>query len=455
MAINYPTEPLQQVNARYYLKNRESSPTRGTRTQVRIRGGTEDFGANLEGPASTLLTSLKADVSEQRNTFSYFILQDISINQQEKTHIFDLYGDNYVVYYLGRCPTTINLSGITIDDIENNWWYRFMIGYEQFLRGTALAEHKTLVEITTCNMQVIGTITSLSTRQSAERDTDVQFNMQMLVKTIRYDAIEGANDVGSIRNTLSNTFANTGFIPSLAQQPINSIKASSPADATAYTARGADTGNNNGASLTDYQQGDSGYALNAALGSNEQLSFYSLNPVYTSAYDNNQYRSAAEVRQSINAIPGYAQDVIRGIRSIRSMLFSVASIPLGFLSRINNEINFVLRGPREILREIQGLGLGLQGIVGQLYSEVTEPFYAVNALRSQFDSTVNTIKNTAGTIAFIPRTLSEEIKYLTSSNALSSPGAFISGVNGGSNASDIRATLSGISRRTADKAATL
>lgn len=455
-----PKEPLEIVSPRYHMRTKEGKSNRGVRSTFRILSGVEGFGNNFEGSEAQLFKSLTSISSESddgsgNSNFSYFLLQNISISQTEKAQIFDLFGDNYVVYYLGRNPTTISLNGVTIDDANNNWWYRFMVGYQTFLRGTATATSKTLVELTTCNMQVIGTIMNLSTGQDASRDTDISFGMQLLVKTIKFLGVSGANDIGSLRNTLSNSFANTSsIIPTRAQNEINSLKISHTADAAAYTPRGTtNTQANQAATLVEYRTGDSGYQLNSMRDPLSNSYSYSLNPIYSSDYDNNIYRNPAEIRESIWATPGYAQDVIRGIRSIRNQLFSIASIPLGFLSRINNEIKYLVRGPQEILREIQGLSTGIQGLIGQVYTQIAEPANTLNALTRQFNAVNNNLRKTAGMVSHMPRTMAEEIKYLYSSGRIRNPGALIRGSGNGT--AGVNAAITSIPSTSANEAARL
>lgn len=459
MADRYnPTEPLEIVNPRYFLRTNEGKSNRGVRSQFRIMSGLEGFGDDLQGSEAQLFKSLSQpsgqDNGNGMSNFSYFLLQNISISQTEKSQIFDLFGDNYVVYYLGRNPTTVSIDGVTIDDVENNWWYRFMTGYQNFLRGTSTATSRTLVEFITCNMQVIGTIMNLSTNQNSARDTDISFGMQILVKTITFIPVAGVNDIGSLRNTLSNSYNNTTSIPTKAQNEINSLKISHASDAAAYTQRGTTNSQaNQAATLVEYRTGDSGYELNSLRDPLNNSSYYSLSPIYSSGYDNNIYRNPAELRQTIWAIPGYAQDVIRGIRSIRNQLFSIASIPLGFLSRINNEIKYLVRGPQEILREIQGLNVGIQGLIGEVYNQIAEPANTIGALTRQFNATNNNLRKTAGLISHIPRTMAEEIKYLYSSGKIRHPGALIRG--SGSGTAGINAAMTSIPSTSANEAARL
>lgn len=115
-----------------------------------------------------------------------FILQSMQLGFNEKAQIIQTFGDAETVYYFGRSPTTISLSGTLIDDIDNDWFVRFISGYNEFLRGTQLAQRFELVKLYTHNATFTGTIMNLSYAQNSNNDAAIQFNCTFLIKTFEY-----------------------------------------------------------------------------------------------------------------------------------------------------------------------------------------------------------------------------------------------------------------------------
>ena len=78
------------------LKNKDYDPKKS------VQGGTE---VKVDAEITKL-------ISEQTGTgFSSFFLTDISMQHSEKAQILTTFGDNEVVYYFGKQPLIVNISG--------------------------------------------------------------------------------------------------------------------------------------------------------------------------------------------------------------------------------------------------------------------------------------------------------------------------------------------------------
>lgn len=119
------------------------------------------------------------------SVYDRFILTACDVTYSEKTQIMTTFGDNEVVYYFGKNPVIMNLQGILIDSLTNDWFGSFVKIYQTFLRGTQLAKNFEMLELVLPNMKVTGSIISLSSHQDSARDTDIPFSMQFYAKEIK------------------------------------------------------------------------------------------------------------------------------------------------------------------------------------------------------------------------------------------------------------------------------
>ena len=117
--------------------------------------------------------------------YNRFLLTSCDVAYSEKTQIMTTFGDNEVVYYFGKNPVVMNLQGMLIDSLTNDWFCSFIKLYQTFLRGTQLAKNFEMIELVLPNMSVIGSIISLSSHQDSARDTDIPFSMQFYAKEIK------------------------------------------------------------------------------------------------------------------------------------------------------------------------------------------------------------------------------------------------------------------------------
>jgi len=116
--------------------------------------------------------------------YDRFLLTDVQVAYSEKVQIMTTFGDNEVVYYFGKNPVVMNLSGLLVDSLENNWLTDFIQLYQTFMRGTQLAKNFEMLELVLPNMKVVGSILSLNHQQNSARDTDIPFSMQFYAKEI-------------------------------------------------------------------------------------------------------------------------------------------------------------------------------------------------------------------------------------------------------------------------------
>ena len=123
-------------------------------------------------------------ITNKQRGYDRFLLTDFNVSYSEKTQIMTTFGDNEVVYYFGKNPVIINLSGVLVDSLTNDWFGNFINLYNNFLRGTQLARNFEMLQLVLPNMTIVGSILSLSHQQTSTRDTDIPFSMQFYAKQI-------------------------------------------------------------------------------------------------------------------------------------------------------------------------------------------------------------------------------------------------------------------------------
>lgn len=228
------TTTIRQAERMFTVRGRNTSfsPTnigdggsRGTRAKIRIlttnEGRTRARGSGAPG-SEKLLNDL---LNKAPGGFTDFLLTDVNVSYNEKVQVNQTFGDTEVVYYFGKQPVTFNLSGVIVDDIDNGWFIQFFEAYMGFMRGTQLAQNYELLELELPNMMVVGSAISFSYSQTSQRDTDINFTMQVLAKSVI--PIPAARPKTAVNNSavLLNFGKAAGFKDFTSVSQINSLKA--------------------------------------------------------------------------------------------------------------------------------------------------------------------------------------------------------------------------------------
>jgi hypothetical protein len=186
------TERLLTVRPRSSAFSDAQAGDRGTRARIRLV--TTDLEKSRQARATSGLVGTAGDsdiasvFSKLTDTnpgagYSDFLLTSVSVSFNEKVQITPTFGDTETVYYFGKQPVIFNLSGLLIDDIDNQWFNTFVETYGAIMRGSESARNFELIEMILPNMIITGTIMSMSYNQDASRDTDIPFTMTMHAKT--------------------------------------------------------------------------------------------------------------------------------------------------------------------------------------------------------------------------------------------------------------------------------
>ena len=159
---------------------------------VRPRTAVEGFGdqhayfkLNNYSPSKTTTNTNALGVQSALNSasgFSSFLITGWRFVQKERAQIIPVFGGGAAAYFFGEEPVLMQIQGMLTDDIDNQWFYQFMLAYQVFLRGTKLATNYEEATFYLPSMTVVGPVLDLDVSQSAERWVDIPFSITILVR---------------------------------------------------------------------------------------------------------------------------------------------------------------------------------------------------------------------------------------------------------------------------------
>lgn len=114
--------------------------------------------------------------------FINFMVQSVSYSIQEKSQIMHTFGGKEAVYFYGHAPIMVSLTGILVDDLDNDQMVKFLTLYRDYLRGSQASKDYCYVELGLNNATFTGAFMNVQIQQSADRDTDIQFTAQFLAR---------------------------------------------------------------------------------------------------------------------------------------------------------------------------------------------------------------------------------------------------------------------------------
>ena len=184
---------------------------RGTIAKMRLLTPLKDSSKNRSKAFADM--DLSPDfASLTSGTFTKFFLTDVSVSHQEKVQVNSVFGDNEVVYYFGRNPPSVQLSGILFDSIAIDWFTKFLGLYEVATRGSQLGRYFELIEFVLPNMKILGSIASFSHQQSSANDSPISFSLQIIPKHIVPTPIKPkTGNMTNLGNILDFSVGRAGF----------------------------------------------------------------------------------------------------------------------------------------------------------------------------------------------------------------------------------------------------
>ena len=114
------------------------------------------------------------------DSYANFFLQSVSESDQEKFQVVETFTAYYAFFY-GRKPPIYTFSGMLLNDYRNNWTNSFKYVYENYIRGTSLADIGAEAFLLYDKRTVSGFLLNLNIQREAANDKGVPFSFSMLI----------------------------------------------------------------------------------------------------------------------------------------------------------------------------------------------------------------------------------------------------------------------------------
>lgn len=173
-------EPLLTVRPRYVAD--QINGVRGRRSRFRLISPTSSKNIRSTG----ITQALREELSPSGKGFTSMLIQNVSYGMMEKTQITETFGDSITVYAFGMAPIVLNIQGVVVDDLDNNWFVKLIHVYKDHIRATKLAKHFEIARLDMPDASYIGSVLALNINRDSSNDAIVGFNMQFLVRNHQF-----------------------------------------------------------------------------------------------------------------------------------------------------------------------------------------------------------------------------------------------------------------------------
>lgn len=182
-------EPMLTVRPRYVKDQLEG--LRGRRSRFRLISPNSAKNLTPSGISQSIRNDLlPTGAGGTGGGFTSMLITDVSYQFVEKTQINETFGDSITVYAFGSAPVVLNISGVVVDDLDNNWFVKLIHVYKDFIRATALAKHFEIARLDMPDASYIGSVLSLSLSKNSANDALVPFSMQFLVRNYQFNSTQ-------------------------------------------------------------------------------------------------------------------------------------------------------------------------------------------------------------------------------------------------------------------------
>lgn len=401
-------------------------PTRGKACSIRFhvpRDAQEQATSVYLNDKTKNYTKVAFEKAVQDQGFYNFIANSVSYEIRERSQVMHTFGGGEAVYFYGRAPIMVNLTGTLIDDLDNDQFVQFLSLYKEFLRGTKASEEYCYVELSMNNCTFTGSFLGISINQSSDRDTDIQFSAQFLAKTftlasmdevftgdsglnspvvtVRKDddpsltaaqanAIIAANNIVQLNTLIEQYRADTTNIP---------IDPTKPGlDPVAIAAAIMEASNENTSLITPEKKSPNRVLefmddLKSSVADFTDELFNFDNPL-----DNLPTLSLGNYTKSFGTLPSVSDLIGFSAADVTEFFGDVADIISNVTAPIQDLANQVGQFAKDVIGLVESIENGIDGIIGEINSATAAVFGAIDD-----------IENAISTICNFPDTLSSKL----------------------------------------------
>lgn len=424
------TERLFTIRPRGSNTENTGSGNRGTRAYIRLMTTNASTSLNRktgvnEGLGGSSLSSSGGPLDAAINGnnayggYANFFITDVRGALDEKLQITEVFGDGEVAYFFGRQPMFLNVSGYIFDSDDNSWFVEFLSMYGQVLRGTELARNYELVKLVLPNMYVIGSFTHVDWAQNSQRDQDIQFSFQFMVKqlvpiAIRMPGVPTSSDAGLINfsaipgfqtqaqiNTVKSSFS---ALQSLIQDPTST----SSSIASSITGLGSGLSAGVTASASDYGVGNNSYGFTMPSSPSTLSSIGStVSGIFTSVSAN---------------LTGLRASLFSPIYGVLSSLTKLVKSGSGSVTSIFSALTSPVRDIIRAVSDISNQAIGIVNLVNHTIQGLTGQ---ITAIDNQTRIALGNLEHAAGVITSAPKTIAQSLGELISAGSFPITAGFL------------------------------
>lgn len=187
--IEATTEPFNEVQQGIVAGERENPPisvrrpTRGYQLKEQSFAMMRIVGA--DGQFFNVIDAAGEYVEESqgvRKTHRYtnFFVQSVTEKRQEKKQVVDNFGDPIIILF-GQAPRVVNVTGQLLNTADFNWLNEFWHNYDNYFRGTRLAEMGARLYLIYDDRIVEGLMINAQAQKSTNSRVGVKFQFSMFV----------------------------------------------------------------------------------------------------------------------------------------------------------------------------------------------------------------------------------------------------------------------------------
>lgn len=339
------TQGKDNTERLYTVRPRTSSSVtskRGTPSSIRFK--LPDALKNDLTPytASKKLNSAEAQaLAEAANTssgslgFINFIAQSVSYSIQEKSQIMHTFGGSEAVYFYGKAPVMVQISGTIVDDIDNDQFAKFLGLYNKFLRGSEAAKEYAYVTLSLNNAIFNGVFLNISIQQDSARDTDITFSAQFLAKNFTLASSDTV--FGDTGGKFTSYLKVRDPDPTLTRENVAAIILANQRAAALSTSAGIDP--SNGATLSTSTAGAFG-DWSKTFGSLPSLS--------------DSLISAATITNFFDGIASGLNELISPVSNLLGGIDSFAQDAIGIMEAVEGGLDDILKEIDSITKQVYG-----------------------------------------------------------------------------------------------------
>jgi hypothetical protein len=399
--------------SRAYIRILSTDPTTSLNRKTGVNEGLG--GTSLSASGGPLDAALNGN--NAYGGYANFFVTDVRCALDEKLQITETFGDGEVAYFFGRQPMFMNVSGYIFDSDDNSWFVEFLSMYGQALRGTELARNYELVKLVLPNMYVIGSFTHIDWGQNSQRDQDIQFSFQFLIKqlvpiAIRMPGVPTSSDSGLINFNAIPTFQT--------QAQINTVKSSFSALQSAIQ--------NPFSTTSDIASSITGLGSGLSAGVSADASTYGVGSnSFGFTTDTTSGSSLGSALSSAGStISGIFSSVSANLTGLRASLFSPIYGVLSSLTKlvktamgsVTSIFNALTSPVRDIIRAVSDISNQAIGIVNLVNGTIQGLTGQVTSIDNQVRIALGNLSNAAGVISSAPKTISQSLAELVNAGTL-------------------------------------